>query len=346
MNPIFIIGTERSGTNLLRVILDLHLNIAVPHPPHILKNFFGLEYLYSDLKKDTNFKRLIKDVVKMVELHPYPWGMKIDKNRIFNNVNERNLINIFFLIYGQYLESTGKKRWGCKSTFMINHVALIRHYYPEAQFIYMVRDGRDVAVSAKESIFNHYSVYNTAKLWEKEQRLGIHWLNNMSSDQISLVKYEDLINDPEETIKAICVFLDEPFEKEMLNFFKSDEARKSASISDSWKNTVKPVISSNCGKYRKCLNSNKIRLFESIAVNELEYFSYKIDFFEKEQPKDARFNVAYYIEEWLLLIKVQTRCFFSDKNNLLRYKKYWFIKFVKLKGLIRWGWLKLIVRIF
>jgi len=72
MDPIFIIGTERSGTNLLRPILNSHFHIAIPHPPHIMKNFYKLEPLYTDLNKDAQFKRLIKDVVAMVELHPYP----------------------------------------------------------------------------------------------------------------------------------------------------------------------------------------------------------------------------------------------------------------------------------
>ena len=95
-SPIFILGTERSGTNLLRLILNSHPDIAIPHPPHIMKNFFRLEPLYSDLSKDTNFKKLIWDVVRMVELHPYPWGIKIDGDKIFRNTRERNLINIYF----------------------------------------------------------------------------------------------------------------------------------------------------------------------------------------------------------------------------------------------------------
>ena len=167
MDPIFIIGTERSGTNLLRLILNSHPNISIPHPPHILKNFFGLEPFYSDFSIDDNFRLLIKDVARMVELHPYPWGIKIDKEKIFSQAGERNLINVYFAIYNQYLESTGKKRWGCKSTFMIDHVGLVRKYYPSAKFIYMVRDGRDVAFSAKQAIFNRYAVYYIARLWKK-----------------------------------------------------------------------------------------------------------------------------------------------------------------------------------
>ncbi len=334
MNPIFIIGTERSGTNLIRLILNSHPNIAIPHPPHILKNFSKLEPLYSDLKKDINYKRLIKDVIKMVDLHPYPWEIKIDKDKIFNSAKERNLINIFFAIYDQYLESTNKKRWGCKSTFMINHVALIRYYYPQAKFIYMVRDGRDVAVSAKKSIFNHYSVYYVAKLWKEEQQIGIYWLNKISMNDILLVRYEDLLNDSEKSVKSVCYFLNEPYEKNMLNFFKTDEAKKSSSISAAWKNTASPIMKNNSAKFKTELTEDEIDLFETIAGPELDYFSYKLTkpFYISEQSRarGVKFKIAYLLEEIFLMLKVQIKYLFSDKNNSLRYKKFCFLKFIRI----------------
>ena len=334
MEPIFIIGTERSGTNLLRIILNSHSSITIPHPPHILKNFFALEHLYSDLKNDSNFKNLIHDVVATVELHPHPWGVKIDQDKIFHAIAERNLINIFFSVYDQYRESTGKKRWGCKSTFMINHVALIRQYYPRAQFIYMVRDGRDVAVSAKKSIFNHFNIYYTAKLWKLEQQMGIYWLNKLSQENILLVKYEELLGDTENVIRGICSFLNEPYE-DMLGYFKTAEAKKTASISDDWRNTSKPIIRNNHQKYRDNLRKSEIELFEKIAASELNHFSYKTDFYDKSYCETVKFKISYFIEEMCLMMAAQIKHFFSDKNNLLRYKKRLFIKSRPLARLIK-----------
>lgn len=339
LNPIFIIGTERSGTNLIRLTLNSHSNISIPHPPHILKNFFKLELLYSDLKSDINFKRLIKDVVRMVELHHYPWDIRVEKDRIFSQVKERNLVNVFFAIYDQYLEKTNKKRWGCKSTFIINHVALIRHYYPQAKFIYMVRDGRDVAASAKKSIFNHYSVYYTAKLWKKEQQIGIYWLNKLSKNDIFLIKYEDLIRDAESSIKTVCSFLNEPYEEAMLNFFETKEAKKSSSISTAWKNTASPIMKNNLGKFKTELSKREIDLFEAIAAPELDFFSYRLTglFYISEgiRARELKFRISYLLEEMFLSLKVQIKSFFSDKNNFLRYKKFWFLKFIKIKRIIR-----------
>ena len=339
MEPIFIIGTERSGTNLLRLILNSHSDIAIPHPPHIMKNFSKLEPLYGDLREDKNFKALIRDVVTMVGLHPYPWEIKLDGEKIFRQIPERNLINIFFAIYDQYLESTHKKRWGCKSTFMIYHVALIRRYYPRAKFLYMVRDGRDVALSAKKSIFNRYSVYYTARLWKKEQQIGISWLSDLSSKDIFVVKYEDLLSDPQAAVKSLCDFLDEPFEKSMLDFAATKEAKKSASISASWKNTSRPIIKDNVNKFKNELTDKEVFLFEAIAGPELEYFSYALTkprcVSEKDRIVRSAFRLRYLAEELQLMFKAQLEHFFTDKNNFLRIKKYLFLKLIRITRAIR-----------
>ncbi len=341
MEPIFILGTERSGTNLLRLILNSHPDIAIPHPPHIMKNFFQLEPLYADLSKDNNFKKLIADVVKMVQLHPYPWGIKIDREKIFQDAKDRSLISIYFAVYEQYLQSAHKKRWGCKSTFMLAHVALIRRYYPLAKLIYMVRDGRDVAVSARKTIFNHYSVYFTAKLWAKEQQIGIYWLNKLNKNEIYLIRYEDILGNPAETIKSLCVFLNEPYQENMLNFFNTKEAQKSGSLSAAWKNTSSPILKDNFNKFKIELKEKEIDLFEAIAGKELDYFAYALSkpfyFSEGLRARGVKFKPVYLIEEIYLMVKVQIKHLFTDKNNLLKFKKFLFLKYIKIIRSIKWN---------
>ncbi len=337
--PIFIIGTERSGTNLLRAILNSHSNIAIPHPPHIMENFFKIEPLYS-VFGESGFKAMINDVVRMVELHPYSWPIRIDRERIFIEAKSRDLINIFFCIYEQYLEYTGKKRWGCKSTFMINHVALVRHYYPKAQFIYMVRDGRDVAVSAQKSIFNNYSIYYIARRWQKEQGLGIYWLNKLSREEIYLLKYEDLIDSPLETINKICIFLGETFENRMLEFFQDKDIQKGAALSVSWKNMARPIIKGNYDKYKYELTKKDIELFEALTWREMDYFSYKLTnpvyFLESFARQKERPGFYDNFQEVMGFLKIQFFAFFTDKNNFLRYKKRIFLNLLRFYWIVKW----------
>lgn len=340
MDPIFIIGTERSGTNLLRLILNSHQDIAIPHPPHIMKNFFKLEPLYGDLNKDANFKNLISDVVRSVELHPYPWEIKIDKEKIFGSAKERNLINVFFAVYDQYRESANKKTWGCKSTFMIYHVALVRKYYPGAKFLYMVRDGRDVAVSAKKTIFNRYCVYYTAQLWKKEQQIGMYWLDKLAKTDIFTVRYEDLLTDPQGMVKSICAFLGVEYQDSLLNFFETQEAKKSGQLNAAWKNTSRPIMKDNLGKFKAELSNREIDLFEAIAGRELDHFSYELTrpFYESEsaRARGIKFKMRYLLEEIFFMLKAQLRSAIKDKNTPLRFKKFCFLKFIKIVRTIRW----------
>ncbi|MDD5560818.1 MAG: sulfotransferase [Candidatus Omnitrophica bacterium] len=341
MDPIFIVGTERSGTNLLRLILNTHSEIAIPHPPHIMKNFSKLEPLYGDMKNDVNFRAFVKDVIRMIELHPYPWGVKLNAERVFCEARSRDLISVFFSVYNQYLETTSKARWGCKSTFMIYHIASILQHYPSAKFLYIVRDGRDVAVSAKKSIFNRYCVYYTAQLWKKEQQIGMYWLNKLDKDNMLLLKYEGLLSESETTLRSICSFLNEPYQENMLNFFHTQEAKKSGSLSASWRNTSSPIIKNNSEKFKVELRKDEIDLFENIASEELGYFSYRLNrpFYVSEtaRSKGIRFKISYLVEEFFLMLKVQGKHLFTDKNKLLRFKKFWFLKSIRLVKAIKWN---------
>ncbi|HYC85548.1 MAG TPA: hypothetical protein VEB86_10015, partial [Chryseosolibacter sp.] len=71
--PIQFVGTQRSGSNLLRVMLNQFPEISAPHPPHILKTFFPILPIYGDLEDDANFKTLVIDICEWVNVNPVPW---------------------------------------------------------------------------------------------------------------------------------------------------------------------------------------------------------------------------------------------------------------------------------
>jgi hypothetical protein len=334
MNPIFIIGTERSGTNLLRLILNAHNAIAVPHPPHIMKLFAPLESMYGDLHVDRNFRRLIEDVCRMVELHPYPWEIKPDREQLFREVRDRNLLCVYFGIYDQYLAYAGKQRWCCKSTFMIEHVGAILRYYPEARFIFMVRDGRDVAVSAKSSIFNHFHVYYSALRWQREQRMGLDWLARLPGEQIMLLKYEELITHPENKARELCAFLGEQFDEHMLHYHLSEEAKKSGSLSISWENTSKPVLSGNAEKFRSQLNEREIFMFEAIAWRELLELGYQLthspELLLQKRDEIMVERLSYRLVENLLKLRAEANHLLKDRNTLTRWRKNLYMSYLRI----------------
>ena len=149
-NPLFIVGSERSGSNLLRAMLNQLPNVIIPHPPHLMRDLAPFFERYGDLNEDRNLRRLIDHAENLVDLHFAPWPFRLDKGQIFDEavrLNRRSPYAVYALIYEQYRAHEDKGRWGCKSTFMIHNVKDVLAHHKNPQFLHLVRDGRDVAAS-------------------------------------------------------------------------------------------------------------------------------------------------------------------------------------------------------
>ena len=275
--PIFILGTERSGSNLLRLILHAHPRIAVPHPPHVMRYFAPLEAGYGDLSDRGARARLVDDVLWLLRVHIHPWEVEIDRERLVDEADPPDLLGVFLSLYDQYRDGAGKARWGCKSTFVIHHVDRVRAARPAARFVWLVRDPRDVAASSRRSVFSPFHPYLTARLWREQQELGLALERRLPAECVLRVHYEDLLAAPEATVRRLCDFLDEDYLPELLAFHRSDAARTASALSEDWKNTASPVLSHNSGKYRRHLSADEIRLVETAAGPAMSALGYSFD---------------------------------------------------------------------
>ncbi len=275
--PLFIIGTERSGSNLLRVILNAHSRIAVPHPPHVMHWFGDLVPRYGDLADDRNLRRLIDDVLGFLEGHIYPWDVVITADQVLAQASPRSLYGVTAALYDRFLEDAGKARWGCKSTFMVHHVDTVLAAHPGARFLWLVRDPRDVAASSRKSVFSPFHPVHTTRLWLAQQQEALALEARLPTESLLRLRYEDLLANPDDTLRQVCAFLDEPFEPAMLNFAETTAAQRGAALSESWANTARPVQSHNHGKYRKSLSRTEIAQVEAVARPIMEVLDYPLD---------------------------------------------------------------------
>ncbi len=264
-DPLFIIGTERSGSNLLRVILNAHSGIAVPHPPHVMHWFGDLVDRYGDLGDDSALARLVDDVLALLDTHIYPWEIAPTRDQVLAALPARSLYGVTAALYDLDLAHAGKRRWGCKSTFMVHHVDTVRAVHPGARFVWLVRDPRDVAASSRKSVFSPFHPVLTARLWAEQQHAALDLEAALGPEVVLRVRYEDLLADSPGTLARICAFLGEAFEPAMLDFASTRAAQKGAALSESWAKTAQPVQSSNSGKYRKDLSVTEIAQVEAVA---------------------------------------------------------------------------------
>ena len=145
-----MIGTQRSGSNLLRLMLNQIDNVAAPHPPHILQRIMPLVTNYGDLNQAAAFKVLVDDVCRLVELNPVPWeGVRLDREKVAQRCRENSVVAVFFAVYDILAETCGAEHWCCKSLANVFYLPEIANYSENSKFIYLYRDGRDVALSKK-----------------------------------------------------------------------------------------------------------------------------------------------------------------------------------------------------
>jgi hypothetical protein len=330
-SPIFIVGTERSGSNLLRLILNQHPSIAIPHPPHLMKELMPLEPLYGDLSVDLNFRRLVDDAVRLVELHFAPWDVAVDRADAFARAVGRDVYGVKAAIYDQYRRAKGRRRWGCKSTFVIHYVDRVRRHHPDAKFVHLVRDARDVAVSAKTSVFNHFHPHYVARLWAEQQRTAIDLSRRLSAEQLLSVRYEDLLADPAREVRRVCAFLREDYADSLLDYFQGEEAKTLAAQSRSWENVAKSVLKDNGAKYKRELSAAEIRAVELQAFAELAHYGYALENDPARLREDARRGLAlatrlrYWAVENALSAAASAGAFVSDRNAPRRLRKNLFM---------------------
>jgi hypothetical protein len=320
-NPIFIVGTERSGSNLLRLLLNELDSVCVPHPPHLMRDLSPLVASYGNLQDDIAFRQLIDAAVRLVELHFAPWPFAVDRERVFLTARSRDLYSIYAAIYEQYRLHERKPRWACKSTFMVHQIPTILLNHRSPQFIHLVRDPRDVAVSARRSIFSHYHPYYVARLWSAEQRLARE--AQIGKSKWLTVRYESLIENPAQEMRRVCKFLGERYHDRLLEYFNKPAAQELSHLSRSWENVARPVISDNSRKYLRALTSHEVALIESLAHEEMTALGYTPS--SKGHLPGPLMRMRYYLSEEWQSFKGETTALISDRNARLRLKKRAFL---------------------
>lgn len=284
MTPVFMIGTQRSGSNLLRLMLNQLDAISSPHPAHILDRLSPLMGNYGDLNEMNNFKQLVDDVCLLVELNPVPWeGVTLDREDVLSRCKNRSLMAVYGAVYDICAEAQNAKTWCCKSLANIKYSDDIEAYFEGPKYIYLYRDGRDVALSFKKAVVGEKHIYNIAKGWAATQRVAIKLRENISNDRLFSVSYEELTAEPEKTARALCKFLGVDYTSKMLDYHVTNEAKNASQSSELWSNVTKPVDSNNTRKFIKELSVDEIKIFESIAGDVLDSLGYEREYIKKGQ---------------------------------------------------------------
>jgi hypothetical protein len=207
----FIVGVGRSGTTLLRVLLDAHPALAIPAET-------GWVPLLAQLKSapDDELRRRFRDAVTGFATFP-DLGLTPEAVRLaLEGVAPFTVADGLRRVGWLYAASRGRERWGDKSPAHVTAVRAIHALLPEARVIHLIRDGRDVAASVRDLWFRPAVAL---------EGIGADWAARVRSARAAglgkpwylEVRYEDLVTDPQAALRSICELCELPVAAEMDN---------------------------------------------------------------------------------------------------------------------------------
>jgi hypothetical protein len=215
--PLIVLGVRRSGTTLLRVMLDRHSELAVPDESYFVPQ------LADRHRGRVDVGGFLDDLRRLPTL--LEWDVPLDDvaKRLRPGMQSGEAIAA---VYEAYAERRGKGRWGDKTPLYMQHLDLLERLFPTALFVHLIRDGRDAALSflaVPEGIMTRTwahprSAADFACQWRSEigaaRRLG----GRVGSGRYLEVRYEELVAGPSAALEEICSFAGLAFEAEMLDY--------------------------------------------------------------------------------------------------------------------------------
>lgn len=276
--PIVILGSERSGTNLLRALLSTHSKITSPPPAGFVDALGGIQSRYFPSGHSPYLSELVDDVVALTKTHLNPWDIDLDSEVIKAKVKNASFWEIFRVVNEIYADKIGRPCWCSKEPGLFNHISEIAHHLPNAKFVYLVRDGRDVALSILRGHLHVFHVYFAAEYWAWTQRLCLNALADPAhSARMYLLKYENLIARPEEVMRDLMHFIGLGFEGSQLQYYQNAKVLDHSKRSRFWKNLDRPINGKNMGMYKDHLGVKNVEIFESVAWAEMDALGYPLD---------------------------------------------------------------------
>lgn len=284
-----IVGAPRSGTTLLRLMLDAHPDLAIPPETGFVVAASALDASTSDLRA-----RFLDTVTAFPPQAPNWEDFGLAREALAEAVQAlepftvANGLRAFYRLYAQRL---GKPRWGEKTPDYSLHIGTIAALLPEARFVHLIRDGRDVAASWRQQWFSPgHEPEVLARAWTDRVRAARG--AGLGRTHYVEVFYEDLVARPEPVLRHLCDFLDLHWSDQLLNHQERaprrlEEHRTRLSLDGTviashaqrlrqQRRTMERPGTGRIGSWREELSEDEVRRFERVAGGLLVELGYEL----------------------------------------------------------------------
>lgn len=277
----FIVGAPRSGTTLLRLMLDAHPDLAIPPETYFIPRAVKRWQLAA--KRRNRSADPVQAFYETVTGHTRWKDFHLDADAFRSRLDHdrpREVGDAVRAFYRLYSDKVGKPRWGDKTPFYVRKMTLIQEVVPEARFVHLIRDGRAVTLSIKDLWFGPDSIDEAAEFWTS--RIGEGREQASRLPHYTEVRYEDIVLDPEPHLRRICDFLELPWNPRLLNYHEHVDERIALEVppeeiapdgrvvSTAERQAIiervsRPPDPSRIGRWRQDMPEEDRRRFEAIA---------------------------------------------------------------------------------
>jgi Sulfotransferase family len=290
--PVFV-GSGRSGTTLLRTIFDGHPELAVANEPQFMGTVARQrKRLESDGFDATAF---LETVLK----NPNYRRLELDQSDVESSIADADPSTVadgVRVVMGVFAAREGKPLYGDKTPGYVVQIPELARMFPEARFVHLIRDGRNVALSYIERPWGPSTVGEAALYWRSRVGRGRTAGKALGSNRYLEARYEDLVHDPETEVRRICAFLDLDFAPEMLQYKKAAERFIASSHQpEAFEALVRPPTS-GLRDWTNAMDTGDIALFETIAGGLLSDLNYECR--TDSHPMDIRLKAWWEEAKW------------------------------------------------
>ena len=273
--PIFVVGMPRSGTKLLRDLLNNNALISIPeaesHFIPFLINQFGNDMDFADEQK----RYLLFQELLNTSFYHY---MKSDGRELtWEHISSQNIKNWqdfieFVLRFFAPKSSDEFQIWGDKTPGYITYMAHLKKIFVDAKFVHIIRDPRDYCLSVR-SVWGK-NLFRAADRWRSSIISARNESKRFSQDYYE-IKYEALVTDPSEELRKLCDFLSVPYSQDMIKMEKPSE-----NLGDT--RGIAKIVGSNLKKYQTQLSNSEIKRIEELVTPVAHQLGYE---YEADQIK-------------------------------------------------------------
>jgi Sulfotransferase family len=271
--PIFIGACPRSGTTLLRTMLNSHPDIALPRETRFLPVIWDHRPRWRNLDEQSARERLGEAIADDSWTRSSRFETPLDELVKRIAAAPPTLGSIFGTCFVLFAEATGKRRWGDKRPMYARYLDAIFSSFPDAQYINCVRDPRASIASMRTVGWYDGAAVPGLDLWNRSVRAVDPWRSTLHPDQFMDLRYEDFVSDPETSLKEVASFL--TLSPESIPVMLDYQEHVDETAMGYHSRLKEPVTTESVRAWESVLEPEEIALIEHVSGPQMDAFGYE-----------------------------------------------------------------------